>query len=62
MQKLEKGTKAVYQKESAFAELNFDILQKWQNLFCEASRVYACCLDGNGRAVTAFSGKKDEVA
>ena len=62
MQKLEKGTKAVYQKENAFAELNFDILQKWQNLFCEASKVYACCLDGSGRAVTAFSGKKDEVA
>ena len=48
-------------KKGSFNELNFDVLQKWQDLFCETSEVYVCCLDHNGKMITDFSGKKSEI-
>lgn len=35
-------------------------LERWQLHFCEATGIYACCVDSRGNSITEFSGEKEE--
>lgn len=35
-------------------------LERWQLHFCEATGIYACCVDSRGNPITEFSGEKEE--
>lgn len=57
------GNKATQEESATIVQglLDDKNLERWQNCFCEVTKVFVCCVNREGVPLTSFGGNKDEA-